>query len=109
ATVPTQGNNCSLWSVATPTTGDVAPTGGRDDRGRQPLAGWPQPVVPTGGRPLQVVRPWPPLQGPGCGQPPLHAESMHVAAPPPQAMPTFAANRYNKHVEQFYVIQSHHT
>ncbi|RWW35199.1 hypothetical protein BHE74_00059895, partial [Ensete ventricosum] len=33
-------------------------------------------------------------RGPGCGQPPLHVDSMHVAAPPPQAAPTFAANRY---------------
>ncbi|RWW72669.1 hypothetical protein BHE74_00019515 [Ensete ventricosum] len=50
-----------------------------------------------------------PYRGPGHGQPPLHADSMHVAAPPPQAAPTFAANRYDKRVEQFYAIQSHHT
>ncbi|RRT34805.1 hypothetical protein B296_00041917, partial [Ensete ventricosum] len=45
-----------------------------------------------------------PYKGPGRGQPPLHADSMHVATPPSQAAPTFAANRYNQRVEQFYLI-----
>ncbi|RRT35925.1 hypothetical protein B296_00050015, partial [Ensete ventricosum] len=48
-------------------------------------------------------------RGPSRGQPPLHANSMHVAASPPQAAPTLAANHCNKGVEQFYAIQSHHT
>ncbi|RWW73113.1 hypothetical protein BHE74_00019037 [Ensete ventricosum] len=63
---------------------------------RPPLAGG----LTTAGRPCR---------GPGRGQSPLHADSMHVAAPPPQTAPTFAANRCNKRVEQFYAIQSHHT
>ncbi|RRT78827.1 hypothetical protein B296_00019315, partial [Ensete ventricosum] len=49
-----------------------------------------------------------PCRGPSRGQPPLHADSMQVAAPLPQVAPTFAANRCNKRVEQFYAIQSHH-
>ncbi|RWV86663.1 hypothetical protein GW17_00051414 [Ensete ventricosum] len=48
-------------------------------------------------------------RGPGHGQPPLHADNMHVTAPPSQATPTFAANRCNKRIEQFYAIQSHYT
>ncbi|RRT54480.1 hypothetical protein B296_00004531, partial [Ensete ventricosum] len=50
-----------------------------------------------------------PCRGLGHCQPPLHSDNMHMAAPPPQAVPTFAVNRCNKHVEQFYAIQSHHT
>ncbi|RWW35636.1 hypothetical protein BHE74_00059408, partial [Ensete ventricosum] len=50
-----------------------------------------------------------PCRGLSRGQPPLYADNMHVAAPPPQAAPTFVANRCNKHVEQFYAIHSHHT
>ncbi|RRT58272.1 hypothetical protein B296_00032333, partial [Ensete ventricosum] len=50
-----------------------------------------------------------PYRGPSYGQPPLQVDNMHVVAPPPQAAPNFAANRCNKHVEQFYTIQSHHT
>ncbi|RZS28058.1 hypothetical protein BHM03_00061615 [Ensete ventricosum] len=46
--------------------------------------------------------------GPGRGQPPLHADSMHMAAPRLQAAPTFAANRCNKCVEQLYALQSRH-
>ncbi|RWW84782.1 hypothetical protein BHE74_00006584 [Ensete ventricosum] len=39
-----------------------------------------------------------PYRGPGRGLPPLQADNMHVAAPPPQAAPTFAANHCNKRV-----------
>ncbi|RWV99980.1 hypothetical protein GW17_00037082, partial [Ensete ventricosum] len=74
-------------------------------------------MAPTGGRPLQgglghsrlplagsQVMASSRCRGPGHGQPPLHADSMHVVAPPPQAVPTSAVNRCNKRVEQFYAI-----
>ncbi|RWV77585.1 hypothetical protein GW17_00061561 [Ensete ventricosum] len=59
---------------------------GRCPCGRSPLAG----SQAMAGRPYR---------GLGCGQPPLHVDSIHVAAPPPQVAPTFAANRCNKRVE----------
>ncbi|RWW51527.1 hypothetical protein BHE74_00042123, partial [Ensete ventricosum] len=70
---------------------------GRADRG-QPLAGCclcGQPHL--AGSQAVADRPY---RGPGRGQPPLHVYNMHVATPPPQAAPTFAANRCNKRVEQ---------
>ncbi|RRT55052.1 hypothetical protein B296_00038098, partial [Ensete ventricosum] len=84
--------------------------------------GWPLPTGPCGLLPLRATAPYRgpgysesplvgsqamvdrPCRGPGRGQPPLHADNMHVATPPPQAAPTFTANRYNKRVEQFYAI-----
>ncbi|RRT35872.1 hypothetical protein B296_00026062 [Ensete ventricosum] len=60
--------------AATPATGAIAPTGGMAGRRRQPLASWPQSSCP------RVATP---CRGPGRGQPPLHADNMHVAAPPP--------------------------
>ncbi|RWW50508.1 hypothetical protein BHE74_00043209 [Ensete ventricosum] len=67
----------------------------RASRYRLALASWPLAVAPTGWPQAMVGRP---CRGPVRGQPPLHADSMHVAAPPPQAMPPFAANRCNKRV-----------
>ncbi|RWV77447.1 hypothetical protein GW17_00061720 [Ensete ventricosum] len=48
-----------------PAIGGVAPAGGRAGRGRQPLAGRPQSVMPAGGRPLRAAAPagGRPLQG----------------------------------------------
>ncbi|RRT31706.1 hypothetical protein B296_00044780 [Ensete ventricosum] len=78
------GDNCPSWPVV------ALPRGGHP-------CGRPCPRVAAPCRllPLGVVAP---CRGPGHGQPPLHADNMHVAAPPPQAAPTFAANRYNKRV-----------
>ncbi|RRT52364.1 hypothetical protein B296_00018653 [Ensete ventricosum] len=47
-------------------------------------------------------------KGSGHGQPP-HVDNMQVAAPRPQAVPTFAAIHCNKRVEQLYSLQCHHT
>ncbi|RWV80096.1 hypothetical protein GW17_00058681 [Ensete ventricosum] len=68
----------------------------RAGRSRLALTGWPLPVTPCKYQAMAGC----PCRGPGRGQPPLHADSMHVAAPPPQVVPTFAANRCNKRVEQ---------
>ncbi|RZS28441.1 hypothetical protein BHM03_00062031, partial [Ensete ventricosum] len=58
---------------------------------QQPLTGWP-PLAgyyPYGRSPLAGSQAMAgrPCRGPGRGQPPLHADSMHVAAPPLQAAP----------------------
>ncbi|RWV82469.1 hypothetical protein GW17_00056031 [Ensete ventricosum] len=83
-----------------------------------PLASWPwpQPTAPLqgalamgrsliGGQALADR----PCRGPSLGQQPLHVDIIQVAAPCPQAAPTVTTNHYNKCVEQFYALQSHHT
>ncbi|RWW15581.1 hypothetical protein GW17_00020570 [Ensete ventricosum] len=76
-------------------------------RGWLPLAG----CCPCGRPPLASSQAMAgrPCRGSGRDQPPLDADNMHVATPLPQAVPTFAVNRCNERVEEFYVIQSHHT
>ncbi|RWW47642.1 hypothetical protein BHE74_00046346, partial [Ensete ventricosum] len=82
-----RGSRCNLYApagAATPATGAAAPAGDRTGRGRQPLAGWPQPIVPAGGRPLRAaaltgghplraaaLRAVTPCRGPGRSRPPL--------------------------------------
>ncbi|RZS21633.1 hypothetical protein BHM03_00054300, partial [Ensete ventricosum] len=106
------GRQSPFQGATTPAAGAAAPAGGRVGRSRScprvaaPCRGACRNRPPLAGNQAMVGRTY---RGPGCGQPPLHANSMHVATPPPQAAPTFAANRCNKCVEQFYVIQSRHT
>ncbi|RRT55996.1 hypothetical protein B296_00037475, partial [Ensete ventricosum] len=96
-----------------PTIGVAALAGGRVGRSRP----CPWVAAPCGLLPLRVAAP---CRGPGCsqsylassqamvdrpcrgpsrGQPPLHADNIHMVAPPPQAAPTFATNHCNKRVE----------
>ncbi|RWV85238.1 hypothetical protein GW17_00052985, partial [Ensete ventricosum] len=89
---------------------------GRPAKGRPPLRSTQSPLLAVGLLSLRATAPCrglgrsgSPLQGPGRGQPPLHADNMHVAAPPPQVSPTFAVNRCNKRIEQFYAIQPNRT
>ncbi|RWV82478.1 hypothetical protein GW17_00056021 [Ensete ventricosum] len=86
--------------MTTPTVGVAAPAGGRAGRRWQPLAGVAlQAAVPAGDAPVGGCRPlraplaWPWVADPAWG----------LAAPPLQVAPTFAANRCNKRVEQFYI------
>ncbi|RRT75902.1 hypothetical protein B296_00020460 [Ensete ventricosum] len=44
-----------------------------------------------------------PYRGPSRGQPPLHADSMHVAAPPPQAVLIFVTNRWRSYSPVFQI------
>ncbi|RRT32080.1 hypothetical protein B296_00056630 [Ensete ventricosum] len=70
--------------------------------GRSPLAGGLAAI----GRPLQVARPWPVAPAGGLAVAShLCMQTTYMWSPP-------AGNAYfrcNKHVEQFYVIQSHNT
>ncbi|RRT34928.1 hypothetical protein B296_00048263, partial [Ensete ventricosum] len=74
----------------------AAPCGLLPLRAVAPLqAAWSQSAALEGSQAM-VDRP---CREPGRGQTPLHADNMHVAAPPPQAAPTFTTNRCNKRVE----------
>ncbi|RWV96415.1 hypothetical protein GW17_00040876 [Ensete ventricosum] len=90
-------------------------TGSRPTKGRPTLRPAPPPLLAAGLVAVDRARGWLPLDG-CCPYrwPPLAGglavagrplqvakpvDSMHVAAPPPQAAPTFAANHCNKHVE----------
>ncbi|RWW37066.1 hypothetical protein BHE74_00057870, partial [Ensete ventricosum] len=61
--------------------------------------------------PLQVARPWSvaPTRDLAVASHLCMQTACRWPPPRPQAVLTFAANRCNKRVEQFYALQSHHT
>ncbi|RWV82027.1 hypothetical protein GW17_00056507 [Ensete ventricosum] len=94
--------------AATPTTGTAAPAGDRAGHIRScPRVAAPCRELGHSRSPLvgSQAMAGHPCRGPGRGQPPLYADSMHVAAHPPQAAPTIAANRCNKRMEKMKEVK----